>query len=190
MFGPDFCFYFPDDRTVIQLAEDAIRHLIREGAESPPEYVRGSDWRKVEREMIAFAIDSSEQRWKLDLVTDEPEDLPIAPLIQNANRWVFGVDGAHSLILHAIATCGTEQEGETLTRSVEALLSRIGTDLSSAKMNPPVGKEAAAKSFLRLATDLLQACKVRREGGGVDLSVKSQVSFENLMTFLLSEAVL
>jgi hypothetical protein len=187
-FGRGLCFYFPDARTVVHLEEEAIRHVIRGGAGTRPEYVQGGDWRKVERDMIAFAFNNKDQRWKLDVATDEPEDLPMAACIQNASRWVFGVDGADSLVLHAIATCATEQKGETVVRSVEALLSRMRAFVNPAKLNPPVGKQEAARTLLRLATDVLQACKVHRDGVVVDLSVKSQLPFENLMTVLLAEA--
>ena len=78
----------------------------------------------------------------------EPEELPIAACIQNASRWVLGVDGADSLVLHAIATCATEQKGETVVRSVEALRSRMRAFISPAKLNPPVGKEEAARTII------------------------------------------
>jgi BlaR1 peptidase M56 len=188
-FGPGvFCFYFPDARTLVHLDEDAIRNLIRGGAGARPEYVRGADWHRVEKDLVVLAIDNKDLRWKLDVETDDPEDLLIAPLVQSATRCVFGVGGGDSSVVHAIATSGTEREGETVARTAEALLSRLKTAINTSKTNPPVGKETASREFQRIAMDLLQACKVRRDGAMVDLSVTSQLPVEQLITCLFAEA--
>jgi len=187
-FGSGLCFYFPDARTFIQLDEEAIRHLIRKGVGSRPSYAQGSDWRIVEKDLIAVAVDNRDQSWKLDVATNEREEVPIAPLIQNTTRWVLGAGGPNSVAARAIATCGTEQDGEAVAGAVEALFSLLRTELRTAKTKPAEGNEPATRSYFGLATELLEGCKVRREGAAVDLRVESKLPIEILMAFLFANA--
>jgi len=181
--GPENCCYFPDARTLVLGSEENLRGLIRQGKVARPDYVKGSDWQEVEDGLIAVAIDNRDQSWNME--TDEPEDLPLSPLLQNATRWVFGFDGADSLILHAIATCGTEERGDTIARTAQSILAQTRVALGQAKINPPKGKEEVARVAVRLATDLLQVCQVRRDGKVVDLSAKSHLPLEDLVKVLL-----
>jgi len=182
--GPEFvCFHFPDARTLVLDSEDKLRDLIRQGKRARPDYVKGNDWQEVEDGLIAVAIDNRDQSWNIE--TDEPEVLPMAPLLQNATRWVFGVDGADSLLLHAIATCGTDERGETIARTAQSLLSQARVALGQATINPPKGEEEVTRVAVRLASDLLQVCQVRRDGKMVDLSAKSHLPLEDLVKVLL-----
>ena len=126
-FGPD-SFYFPDARTVVWDYENNMRILLGNAKRTGPLFVAGDDWRKVDGGLFALAMDTRNQRWKLDVSTDAPDDLPIAPLIQQPSRWLLGIDGADSLILRAIATCETDAKGQLLARTAEVLIT-VGVDV-------------------------------------------------------------
>jgi beta-lactamase regulating signal transducer with metallopeptidase domain len=188
--GPEpACLYFPDARTVVHLGEPQIRNLIQHrGAVSCPEYVQGSDWRKVENGLAAIALDNRDERWKLDLESDEPEDLHLTPLLQNATRWILGVDGGDAMVLRAIATCGTDQKGETVARSLQALLAGWRTALKEAGKDLPQQKQKvkglARSEAKEVAKDLLEACQIHREGVRVEVSTKAHLPLQDLEKFL------
>ncbi len=177
LLGPE-SFYFPDARTVVWDYEENLRQLLSRTTRTGPDIVRTDDWRKVDRGLIALAIDNRDQRWKLDVNTDEPEDLPIAPLLQQASQWVIGVDAAGSSNLHAIATCRTVEKGQLLARTAESLLARANVAIGQAKFVTGDG--------MRLAIDLLKACKVSREGKAVDVIAKSDLPVADFL-FILAE---
>ena len=112
---PNACFYFPDAQTVVcSFHEDQLRRRIQQDACQRPEFLRGDDWQQVERGLVAIAINNRQGRLKLDLASDDPADLPIAPLLQQASRWVVGLDSTEVLRFRAIATCAGANKAEAL----------------------------------------------------------------------------
>jgi beta-lactamase regulating signal transducer with metallopeptidase domain len=183
--GPNPCFfYFPDARTAVTLDEEQIRQLITRGDGDRPKYVTGEDWRQVANGLIAVALDSHVQNWILDETTAEPDELRFAPLLQNATRWVCGVEGVDTLIVRAIATCGTDIKGQSLARTADSLLAVARTAVDEAKPDVSKGKEEAAAKMIRVYKDALQACKVRREGSVVNVSVESRLGLDWLVKAL------
>jgi hypothetical protein len=186
LFGPE-SFYFPDARTVVCDYEVNLRRMLSRKTRTGPDIVRTADWRKIEGGLIALAMDNRDQRWKLDLSTDEPEDLPVAPLLQLATRWVIGVDGGSSSNLHAIATCGTNEKGRVLARTAESLLARAKVAIE-AKLISQELEESAGADCLRLIKDLLKASRVSREGEAVDVIAKSDLPVAAFL-FILAECL-
>jgi beta-lactamase regulating signal transducer with metallopeptidase domain len=182
VFNP--CFYFPDARTIVNADEDEIRRLATRGVGDRPEFVSGADWQKVERGLIALAIDNHDDRWRLDRETAEPDDLLVAPLLQNAKRWICGVEGVDSLIVCAIATCGTDEKGQSVSRTAESLFAMLrGAFEKTNVVRADKGKEA----LFRLARELLQGCKLRRDASVIEVSVECHHTLEDLVTILLAD---
>ena len=76
LFGTGVCFYCPDARTLIcTFHEEHLRRQIKEGPSRLPEFLRGNDWNQVDGALVAVAIDNRGQTLKLDLQSDDPEDL-------------------------------------------------------------------------------------------------------------------
>jgi hypothetical protein len=184
--GPD-SFYLPDARTIVWDYEDNLRQLIGQPKRTGPDFVAGDDWRKVNSGLIAVAIDTRDQRFKLDVDTDAPEDLPIAPLLQYPSRWVLGVDCVDSLTLHAIARCGTNDKRELLARTAESLLAQWRVSLGQAKRNPPKNdQEEIAAGAMRLAREFVQASIVHGEGLAVDINATSHLRADALAKLILA----
>ena len=183
LYGPE-SFYFPDARTVVCDYEENLRRMLSRKTRTGPNIVRTADWRKIEGGLIALAMDNRDQRWKLDLSTDEPEDLPVAPLLQLPTRWVIGVDAGGSSNLHAIATCKTDEKGRLLARTAESLLARAKVAIGQAKLISQENEGSAEADGLRLINDLLKASRVSREGEAVDVIAKSDLPVAALLYIL------
>jgi beta-lactamase regulating signal transducer with metallopeptidase domain len=178
--GPGACFfYFPDARTVVlSLHEDHLRRRIQQGASQRPEFLRGDDWQQVDRAQVAVAIDNRQGRLKLDLASDDPVDLPLAPLLQGARRWVVGFDFAEVLKFRAIATCADDKQGESLAR-----IARVRMAMVQAALDAEIqagGSDEGIEVASRIAKVLLQACQLHRNGSVVDLSSEGKIETDAL----------
>jgi hypothetical protein len=186
-FGPD-AFYFPDSRTIVWDYEDNLRAMISQAKRTGPAFVPGDDWRKVDGGLLAMAIDTRDQRFKLDVTTDEPEDLPIAPLLRQPDRWVLGIDGAQSLNFRAIASCASGDQRELVARTAESLLVRARVALGQTKPTTAKDdlKDEITTGVMRLANEFVQTSVVRREGSGVDISANSRSNADTLLGLILA----
>jgi hypothetical protein len=186
--GPD-SFYLPDARTIVWDYENNLRQLIGQPTRTGPEFVAGDDWRKVNSGLVGVAIDTRDQRFKLDVNTDAPEDLPIAPLLQYPSRWVLGVDSANSLTLRAIATCGTNANRELLARTAEALLAQWRVSLGQVKRNASKDEqEEIAAGAIRLAHEFVQVSTIHADGLAVDIRATSHSGADALIKLILAGA--
>jgi beta-lactamase regulating signal transducer with metallopeptidase domain len=176
IFGRGACLYFPDRRTVVcSFHEDGLRERIRRGASEQLEFVRGDDWRQVDRGLMAIAIDNRRNRWTLDVSKEYPEDLAIAPLLQNATRWVAGVDASDVLKIHAIATCPEEAKGAAVARIVREKTA-MAQGVPDVVLDPgsTVGARAE-KAPWHTVKELARVCRIRHEGAVVDLNAERKV---------------
>jgi beta-lactamase regulating signal transducer with metallopeptidase domain len=184
-FGPD-SFYLPDSRTIVWDYENNLRLLIGQVKRTGPEFVGADDWRKVDSGLFAMAIDTRDQHWKLDVGTDEPPDLPFAPLLEQPNRWVLGIDSADLLTLRAIAACGTDTNGQLIERTVASLLARARVALGERATRAPKGELADLEAGgMRLANDFVQASMIHREGSAVDIIATAKASGGILMKLII-----
>ena len=129
---------------------------------------------------MAAAIDNREGRLKLDLASDDPVDLPIAPLLQQASRWVVGLDAAELLKFRAIATCADPKQGEALERLVHELMAKAASTLDGAIQGSLAENDPEAVTLYQTAKKLLPACRLHRVGSVVDLSSQGKVELDAL----------
>jgi beta-lactamase regulating signal transducer with metallopeptidase domain len=173
------CLYLPDSRTVVYSShEERVRGFIERGASHRPDFLAGDDWRNVERGLVAVALDTRQAKWKLDAESDDPADLPVAPLLQQASRWTFGVSHVDRLTFRAFGTCGSPQDAQTVARVAESLLARW----KNANVDATTPEEF--KSFWRVAKDLARECQIHQAGSAVDLTAERQVPTAELAAFL------
>jgi beta-lactamase regulating signal transducer with metallopeptidase domain len=184
--GPD-CFFLPDGRTLVWDFEENLRLLISQKKRTGPDFVAGDDWRKVGSGLIAGALDTRDQRWKLDLSTDEPNDLPIAPLLQQPGRWVLGIDGADALFLEAIATCDSDAKGQLVARTVDSLLRQARVEFGPQKTSVAKGDAAEmGAAITRLTGELVQSGIVHCDGTSVKINATSKTNVDSLMALMIA----
>lgn len=186
MLGPNPCFYFPDGRTIVcSFNEDHLRKQIGRRSRERPEFLNGDLWERVEKGLVVAAIDNRKHLLKLDLRSNDPPDLPLAPVLQQASGWVASLDFADVLKFRAIATCGGEAPGEAL-----AQLTQDRIKLARVICEGAVPAGAAEKNdeddddpLDRTVKLLLRACRVHRDGSIVDVSSEAKVGPDLLSAF-------
>ena len=190
-FGPD-SFYFPDARTMVWDYEDNLKRVIGQANRTGPRFVAGNDWRKVDGGLIALAVDTRDQHWKLDVSPHSPTDLPIAPLLQIPSRWVMGIDGSDSLTFRAIATCSSDvRTAASLAQTAEALLdrARVASGQPKKKSAGKAEEVEIEERAMSLVNGFLKASVVRRQDLTVVIDSTTHSDVDSLLALMLAVIV-
>jgi hypothetical protein len=182
---PDVAVYFycPDPRTVFWTArEENVRRLVEHGSLRRPEFVAGDDWKEVGHGLVAYALDTRDEKWRLDVANDEPDDLLVAPLLLKPRRWVAGVDYTDRMTVRAYAACASKTECEAVAKAVEAFVARSQPAVASW----PKAEASEQRSIARVAGALLRSCQVQRSESTVEVSAQTKGTIEDLAWFFMA----
>ena len=165
VFGPNPCVYLPDDRTIVLEEEAPIQKLIRKVKPGLPAYLTGPEWDLASRGLLAIAFNNQDGAFAKAYDLGRPDDAEVLSLFKGVDRWVFGVDDADAISLHAMAVCGTNAS-ETIAGKVESLVK-----LGRAALEHP-GPEVASElngHALPMVKGLLANLRVGHDNGSVQL---------------------
>ena len=165
--GPDPCVYLADDRTVVFDGEKAIRPLAGRETPSLPAYLRGPDWERASRGLLAVAVDNHDGAFARGYDLGRPDDAVILSLFKGVDHWTFGVDDADRMTLHAAAACQDGGAGATIAGTLDSLLT-----LARQGLEHPDPAEIASENHQRLyrmAKALLAGVRVGRADRAVDV---------------------
>jgi len=163
-----FFVYLPDDRTlVINGHQEWIRELIRLDAPPVPALLRGADWERAGRGLLALAINNQEDGFSKPYDLGRPDDAMVVQCFQGVDRWVLGVADADALALHAEATARAPEAAESVARTIDGLVK-----LGRAALDPIPVKGEREDLAKWLARGLLANLKVKRQGSSVTLSTE------------------
>ena len=122
LMGPSPCVFLPDDRTIVFDEEDGIRKIAGGEDPAPPAYLRGPDWERASRGLLAVAIKNQDGTFAKHYDLGRPDDAVVLSLFKGVDWWIFGVDDADSIVLHADATCRDRDASEAVSRSLDSLI--------------------------------------------------------------------
>jgi hypothetical protein len=158
--GPDPCVYVLDDRTVVFDREKEIRALAAREVPPLPDYLRGPDWERAGRGLLAVAVDNRDGAFAKRYDLGRPDDAMALSIFKGVEHWTFGVADADSIALHAVGSCLGANAGEAIAGAIHSLL-RTARDA----IEPPDAEAPAAgadQRMYRMAVALLTNLSVRR----------------------------
>jgi hypothetical protein len=120
--GPDACFYLPDDRTLVFDQETIIRKLAGGEASPLPAFLRGPDWERACRGLLAVAINNRDGALAKNYDLGRPDDAVALSLLKGVDHWTFSVDDADAIALRAVAACA--EPTEAIARTLESVLKK------------------------------------------------------------------
>ena len=163
--------------------EKDILKLIRKVNPGVPAYVSGPEWDRASRGLLAVAINNQDGVFAkaYDIGRTEPGDAEFLSLFKGVDRWVFGVDDADVIALHALAVCSTGAS-ETIARSVESLAKLGRKDLEHPGPDGAVGEFHGRG--LQMVRMLLANLRVGRGIGSVELHTAGFGTLEELGALL------
>ncbi len=121
-FGKIPCVFVPDDRTIIIDEEDVIRKMASGEYPASPSFLKGRDWEQARRGLLAVAIKNSDDTFEKHYDLGRPDDAMVLPLFKGIDWWVFGVDDADAIVLHADAISRGRDVSEAVSRQIDSLL--------------------------------------------------------------------
>jgi hypothetical protein len=159
--------YLPDDRTLVLDSEPEIRKLVLGKAPAPRPYLRGDDWARACRGLLAVAINNEKGSFARDYDLGRPDDKVVLSMFKGVDRWIFGVDDAGSITLNASAACQDAGASRALAQGIEPLLKLARDELENPDPAAPV-TEAEARAC-RMLKALLSHLRIERSDRSVDL---------------------
>lgn len=121
-FGKIPCVFVPDDRTIIIDEEDVIRKMASGEYPASPSFLKGRDWEQAHRGLLAVAIKNSDDTFEKHYDLGRPDDAMVLPLFKGIDWWVFGVNDADAIVLHADAISRGRDVSEAVSRQIDSLL--------------------------------------------------------------------
>jgi hypothetical protein len=184
-FGPHFCFYVPDDRTIVIDTEKNLRHLIKQGPAPHPRYVWAEGWKYVDRGLFAAAVDNRDKR--LAMGTKKIDDPVRALMFQTRAQWVLGVGIADDLECLALANCDTDKGAEDMARLAGALLfqARLGYLVTPGPKQPSEEQTLA----LRFARELAWHTRVQRQGKEIRFRTEARDNLDRVLGLIVNAEV-
>ena len=122
LLGPNPCVFLPDDRTIVFDEEDVIRKIAGGEGPAPPAYLRGKEWERASRGLVAVAINNQNDTFAKHYDLGRPDDAVVLSLFKGLDAWIFGVDDADPIVLHADAACRNRDASEAISRSLDSLI--------------------------------------------------------------------
>jgi hypothetical protein len=184
--GKDMCYFIPNARTLIVDTEANLRRLIKRGPAGLPDCVWAEGWAKVERGLVAVALDCRNGRLLSDEATAERPQSRELEILLDIEQAVWGIDGLDDFQMQGFAICATEQAAETAYKQAIGILglTRIGFWLGSDRKKPATELETQGMQF---TSDLLKHAKLERQENQISFRTEAKINSVELLEALIKE---
>src|SRR5262249_40921265 len=117
--GVPLCAYMPDERTLVIDSEENLRRVIKDGPRPRPSWLTADHWQRVERGLLAVAINLKNPKIARYLETQKEEAPIMAPLFDHVRQLVGGVDCRDDFVFRILASCETEEGGVEVEKAAQ-----------------------------------------------------------------------
>jgi beta-lactamase regulating signal transducer with metallopeptidase domain len=168
------CLYLPDDRTIVYDEEDVIRKIASGEAPALPAFLRGKEWQRASRGVVALAIKNSDDTLAshFDLGRPNAEDAVVLSLFKGIDWWVFGFDAADSIVLRADASTRGRDASETVSRQIDSLI-KLGRQALLQALDPKSPQVAAHENITRMFKALAENVRVEHTDTAISVQTKA-----------------
>ncbi len=202
--GPDSCFYFPDDRTIVFASEKRLLKLLRRPTPAPaPVFAGAKDWDRFLHGLLMVACNNQDGGLAnvlkaTQLEEGEEPDFDVAALFERADQWIFGLDIEDTIQFRGVATCPDEVVSEVTARATENEFARVGKEIDTAlnpanqeiatpKSEKPPPRTEEQKLIMRMARAFFKKLHVEREGCSVLVRSSGIGTFAELASLIASQ---
>jgi hypothetical protein len=183
---PDPCVYLPDDRTIVFDEEKMIRKVAGGQAPPLPAFLRGPDWQRASRGLLAVAINNQDGAFAKCYDIGRPDDAVVLSLCKDVDCWTFSADDADAMALRATAACRNADASATIARSIESLVKQ-GRDVLEHPTSDARDLEAHDRS-IRMYRALLANLRIEHTNRSVGLHTDGFGTFADFASILEAEA--
>ena len=191
------CYFLPDDRTIIVDFEANLRRFISEKANRKPSFPWSDLWRRVEAGQLAAAVDITWLTGASGPLGPLQEQVgataaAFSPLWEDTRTVVLGFSLTNGLKIEALAACKSEEGGERVAKTTEALLTLVRNLMKQMReqaANAPKEQRAFMLTLAALADELVNRARVDLDGSTVRVSTDSKVNVADLAEALAPAAL-
>ena len=127
----------PDDRTIVFDEEHVIRRIAAGDDTALPAYVRGKEWERASRGLVAIAINNRNDTFATHYDLGRPDDAVVLSLFKGLDTWIIGVADADAIVLRADGTCRNRDASEAVSRSLDSLIKLGRQSLEHVELRTP-----------------------------------------------------
>jgi beta-lactamase regulating signal transducer with metallopeptidase domain len=162
------CVYLPDGRTIVFKEEGELVKRLSTATPAIPNFASGIDWERSKRALLAVAINNTFGEISNAYDLARPDDKVVLDLFKNVDHWLFHVEDAESIAVHAHAACNSVC-GERIASSAKSLLDMARSSLQARTAKAPTG--TTQERAWRMLGGLVQ--NVRVNDGPLEVDVNS-----------------
>ena len=137
-----------------------IRKLAGPEAPPLPAFLRGPDWERACRGLLAVAVNNQDGAFAKSFDMGRPEDAAALSFFKGVDHWTFSVDDADAIVLRAAAACLSGDASQAIARSIDSLLKQYRDLVDHA--DPQERSAAAHDPAGRMVTSLVTNLRVER----------------------------
>jgi len=184
LLGRNPCAFVADDRTIVFDEEDVIRSIAAGEDVAPPAYVRGKEWERASRGLVAIAISNRHDTFAKHYDLGRPDDAAVLSLFKGLDTWILGVADADPIVVQADATCRDREASEAISRSLESLI-KMGRQYIEQDVPTDAGADA---SIVRMLKALAANVRVEHTGNSVTVQAQNFGSLADFATIVEGQA--
>ena len=175
--------YLPDDRTLVYEKEELIKGIIAREVPSAPAYLRGPEWERVSRDLIAIAIDNHDDLFAKDYDLGRGDDKIVLSLLKGIDRWVLGLADRDSLAFHAEATGRGPDAVAGVANEVQGL---VAFWLKALDVEAPATEKETPDA--RFSRGLLKNLKIEQRGRSLTAAAEAFGTMADLAAMIKADA--
>jgi hypothetical protein len=184
--GPNPCVCLLDDRTFVFGEEELIRAFLGRGLSQPPAYIRGPGWERASRGLLAVAINNVDGAFAKQYDLGQPDDAVPLSLVKDVNHWIFWVDDASSITLHAAAACRSGEASKAISGVIDSLLKQARAAIEQQDLEGPT-VEPDEREY-RMLKALLANIRVEHTDRSVELLTEGFGTLAEVGSFIKAQA--
>jgi hypothetical protein len=116
-----------------------------------------------------------------------PDDAVVLSLLKGIDSWVFGVDDADALVLHAEATSRGPAASEAVSRQIDSLI-KLGRQFLLAELDPKSPEVAAYDLMVRMLKALAANVRVEHTDNAITVQTQGFGTLADFATVVEAEA--
>jgi hypothetical protein len=193
------CYFMPDNRTLAFLPEKTLSAFVNGGSVQRPHFSWDEDWKRVERGLIAVAMDnrwanglSKEQLVSKEQLGGEAEWASLqaewASLAQNAATEVAGVDWKNGIDFQAFLHGKDSAAGDRIAEGIKAIVAQVRRGIDQPLEDVPEDERQETAFHLQMSKDLFDHVRIRQCESTVRVYTTAKIKLADFAKYFFKEA--
>ncbi|MCI0378429.1 MAG: M56 family metallopeptidase [Gemmataceae bacterium] len=171
------CMFQPDKRTLVFVL-DTMEHgaaKLLDGAAAARKRPWGSGWKQVEQAPFALVLDNSDAHHAKMFANDHKDVPEVETILDHALFLTAGIELGDDRPVRFVLDAETPEKTQTLEKATQQLLAQAAVKVKEGPM------AAEEKVWFKLAKELLESGRFRRDGTRLEWTGKSSVRVRDLV---------